>query len=227
MNFNLKNESSYGLKNTIKGMEYFYDKFNQKYEQLVTMKGMNTKILDEKLNELNFLFGAFLNQYQTLRDLLSRLGCKDITWEILNDQKQERIFFKDIRNIYVHQGSLLIHTFCDNELYIAGPIYNIKRNGEIEELTPLDQPVKKLVKTFFKGIISYLLNQVENKIIEVEFEINNNEFENQIEKNIKIPQFAKELSKEFDLNEDFNNHKYINKNFIDYLKKIENQLIQK
>lgn len=201
----IKKLASFGLRNSIYEMEYFYKKFIENYS-LVQEE-------PKDLNELNFLLSAFLNKYQTLKDIYPRLG-KNKTWKEFNNGKKERLFFKPIRNIFTHQGDMLINTCQGNEFFIGGPLYVINGN-KIEEIAIEKTPVKELVKIFFKEIIEEIISEIQNNEIDLILEMDDLDIKNEILKNKMLPEFVK--GKIMQLEKLPENPKDLKKEFIAYL----------
>ncbi|MGL5655322.1 MAG: hypothetical protein ACRCXY_00625 [Fusobacteriaceae bacterium] len=86
---------------------------------------------------------------------------------------------------------MLINTCHNNNFFIAGPISYINEKGKVIPMTPLSTPVNDLVFLFFQGIIEYLLKEINNNNIELEFGLHNN-IEHEIKGNTQIPQNVKD-----------------------------------
>lgn len=205
--------ATYGFINSIYEMEYFYNKFMEKYiKEQKNHRG---------LNELNFLLSAFLNKYQTLKDIYPRIG-EEKTWQKLNAGKIERKFLKSIRNIFTHQGDMLINSYVNGEFYIGGPVYYINEYEKIKEIKIQKEPVNKLVKIFFKGLVEEIIIEIEQNKINLEFEIEDKEIKEIILKSALIPDFGKGITETI---QNFPKDSRDKKGeFVDYLKKLSKNI---
>lgn len=197
--------ASFGLRNSIYEMEYFYKKFMESY--------IKEQKQHKNMNELNFLLSAFLNKYQTLKDVYPRIG-KAKSWEDFNDGRKERLFLKPIRNVFTHQGDMLINTCVENEFFIGGPIYIIDKD-KIKELKVEEASVNNIIRVFFKELIEEIKLEIENDEIDLDFKISDKNIKELTFKSDIIPEFVKKMA--MDIQNFPDNPKNLKNEFLDYL----------
>lgn len=90
--------------------------------------------INEQLEQLNYVFSAFLNTLQGLKDGLGTALERNISWGNLTPTYSEFVFF--CRNATTHDGMQMINGGKGTENYIVGPLERIDNKGKLLKYVP-------------------------------------------------------------------------------------------
>jgi hypothetical protein len=87
---------------------------------------------------INYLFNALANHFQTLKDSLQVATGQQISWSMLFDSIRHAQFVKDCRNAIAHDGMEVINAYIDGKYYIANDIKRFDKNKLIHIAAPVE-----------------------------------------------------------------------------------------
>jgi len=107
--------------------------------------------LNSETEEINYVFSAYLNSIQAIKDSCQTAMNTDITWKELSPKYGKFVYY--CRNATTHDGSLMINAWRGPHGYIVGPLWYIDNKGKVKEVTPPPEDIVALCRNSAQEVL--------------------------------------------------------------------------
>lgn len=108
--------------------------------------------------KLNYMFSAFLNVIQSIKDATKTSTSMDFTWKQISPSYGDFIFY--CRNATTHDGTHMINASKDTCSYIVGPLSRIDGNGKVKTIEPPKEDILTLSYKIADEVLSSLKDHI-------------------------------------------------------------------
>lgn len=190
-----------------RAIEYKLGEFNHFLSKIIrTCKSVESKFdrgiqpADEGEDNINYVFNAFVNTFQSIIDALQTATDAKIDWKRFNDVPHSK-FIKNCRNAVAHDGMQVINAYADGKYYVAAVIERIDNRGSVVVINPPKEDILTVCVEFARGLIKEIMCIIEEhgRKIPLYDHTDYEQFFKEAMDSTFIPQFAIDLMKENEL----------------------------